>query len=114
MMTKERSEKLIKARIQNASSPVKSSEIEKDFMIPGATVRACIRDLRRSGILITGDDEGYHMVQDYEEYKHLRASLRSRCLSMFKTIQQMDLEAVKQFKKSEAPILELTMLESEV
>jgi hypothetical protein len=114
MSDKNHAMKLIKARIQCAGSAVKSKELEHDFMLPGAVVRSCIRDLRRDGVLITGDDDGYHICKSYEEYQELRASLRSRCLSMFETIKLMDKEAKIQFQKAEAPILELTALESEV
>ena len=101
--------KLIKAKLEAASGPIKSAEIEQYFSVSGSEVRARIRDLRRAGMLITGDDNGYYIVKTYEEYQHLRASLRSRCMSMFTTIKAMDSEAVRLFQKSEPPVLELQL-----
>lgn len=109
----DRNAKLIRAKIECSDKPVKSAELEHYFGVAGSIVRDCIRDLRRAGVLIIGDDEGYSIVKTYEEYQHLRNSLRSRCLSMFATIKKMDESALKQFLKSEPQILELTMVGDE-
>lgn len=64
--------------LRNKDGHVKSSELEEEFAISGAQVRACIHDIRVKAYPIISDNNGYKFARSADEIEQCVSQLYSR------------------------------------
>lgn len=64
------------------ASRIKSGEISRKLGIEGSTIRALVNELRKDGVPIASDSDGYYIAEKPDELDHTIAQLNSRIHKM--------------------------------
>lgn len=71
------------------STPITSKELECALGLSGAGLRDLVRRLRRNGIPIGANSDGYFYARSLEEYEDTIADLEHRAMSLLNTVEAM-------------------------
>lgn len=76
--------------LKHKSEPVLSLELQDELNVSGSEIREAVRELREKGIPITSGSEGYGFAKDIDEIMPTILHLKSRAISMLKTIRNLE------------------------
>jgi len=84
---------LASIKLHTVDNPIQSFELEKQFSVPGNTIREVVRSARRSripiGNITPSGNNGYFLAKTLEEYLPTLTDIESRFLSLEKTYKEM-------------------------
>ena len=73
----------------------KSEDLEEQLGATGSEIRGVVQELRRQGVPITSDSEGYGFAKTKEEIMPTLKHLKTRAMSLLVTISKLERNFVK-------------------